>query len=71
MRRKNAAVCCVGLIVEVKVRDVFTRKTPKAVYPETLPVGYDATKARKPKLRYLGTLNAVHENLQKLAFHPF
>jgi hypothetical protein len=59
----------VGLTVEVKVRDVFTLKTSKAVYPETLPGSYEATKARKPKLRYLDALNAVLENLQEIALH--
>lgn len=60
-----------GLTVEGKVRDVFTRKTVIAVYPETLQVGYDATKTRKPKLDYHDNLYAVRENLQGKALHPF
>jgi hypothetical protein len=51
------------LTVKVKVRDVFTRKTVNAVYPETLQVGYDATKTGKPNLGYHGTLYAVRESL--------
>jgi hypothetical protein len=47
----------VGLTVEVKVRDVFTRKTVIAVYPENLQVSYDATETRKPKLGYVTTTN--------------
>jgi hypothetical protein len=39
----------VGLTVEVKVADVFNRKTVIAMYAETLQVGYDATKTSKPK----------------------
>lgn len=60
-----------NLTVEVKVSDVFTRKTVNAVYPETLQLGYEATKACKPKLSYHDTLYAVPENLQGKALHPF
>jgi len=61
----------VGLTVEVKVRYVFTRKTVIVVYPETLPVGYETTKIRKPKLGYHDTFYAVRENLQGKALQPF
>jgi hypothetical protein len=37
-----------GLTVEVEVRAVFLQKGPNALYAETLQVGYDAAKARKP-----------------------
>jgi len=66
VRREEAAFLCVGLTVEVKVGDIFNRKTVIYVYPETLPVGYDATKTR-----YHDTLYAVRENLQGKAILPF
>lgn len=59
------------LTVEVKVGDIFNRRTVIAVYPETLQVGYDATKTRKPMLGYQDTLYAVRENLHGKALLPF
>ena len=64
-RRGLPAVWCVSLTVDVRVRDVFTRKTANAVYPDTLQVGCEATKARKSELKYRNSLYAVRENLQK------
>lgn len=41
------------------------------MYPETLQVGYDASKTHKPKLGNHDTLYAVRGNLQGKALHPF